>query len=707
MASPPAGPFPGVPRTPVGHFRLAFYAAVYQLLIHLRLLAALAGEDLDATLARHPFLGGYLRELLAHLPDGITWEQGPGWWEEQLAGWVGAGPDRLPLRALAERADVGHQACLALMTVGLVEEDSRFGTVFAELQRPMAYRRPCLETVGRIVAAVGPAGHAHPPDAADVLLEAGLVRPTNRDAPRSEWTLAVPPVLWKVLKGWSGGRLAPWCRHLPQTELATPGDLVFPGAFVERVGQVPGLLRDGRADALVVRGMRGSERLEIAGAVARGLGRGVVSVEATGQGRELPWELLGPICAITGSMPVVEYDLGPGETAELPPLPGYRGPVGLLLGPEGGVAGGQTERAVTLSCPPLTLQDRRRRWRAALADCPAQDLDELAERFLLPGGRIRQAAAGAATLAALEGRAMFTTGDVREACRALSRQLLDTLAAPLEAEGSWRAIVVSGHTTAKLQELERRCRHRERILAHVGPALRAGANRGVRALFTGASGTGKTLAAKLLAAELGMDLYRVDLGAVVNKYIGETEKNLHRVLSTAEELDVVLLLDEGDALLGNRTEVKSANDRYANLETNYLLQRLESYQGIVVVTTNLGGHIDKAFQRRMDVMVSFVRPGPEERWHIWQLHLPEDHAIDPGHLEDVAVRCVLTGGQIRNAAIHATLLALDQDRPVGTADLDQAILDEYRKAGATSPFDRPSPTAGHPGPVESFLDSLL
>jgi SpoVK/Ycf46/Vps4 family AAA+-type ATPase len=215
------------------------------------------------------------------------------------------------------------------------------------------------------------------------------------------------------------------------------------------------------------------------------------------------------------------------------------------------------------------------------------------------------------------------------------------------------------------------------------------------------------LAAKLLAAELGMDLYRVDLGAVVNKYIGETEKNLHRVLSTAEELDVVLLLDEGDALLGNRTEVKSANDRYANLETNYLLQRLESYQGIVVVTTNVGEHIDKAFQRRMDVVVSFVRPGPEERWHIWRLHLPEDHTVDPDHLEDVAIRCALTGGQIRNAAVHATLLALDQDRAVGAVDLDQAIEDEYRKAGATSPFDRPSPTAGHPGPVESFLDSLL
>ena len=129
----------------------------------------------------------------------------------------------------------------------------------------------------------------------------------------------------------------------------------------------------------------------------------------------------------------------------------------------------------------------------------------------------------------------------------------------------------------------------------------------MRALFSGASGTGKTLAARILAAELGMDLYRVDLASVINKYIGETEKNLHRVLARAEELDIILLLDEGDALLGQRTDVKSSNDRYANLETNYLLQRLESYQGIVLVTTNAAQNIDSAFQRRMDVVVNSCR----------------------------------------------------------------------------------------------------
>ena len=196
-----------------------------------------------------------------------------------------------------------------------------------------------------------------------------------------------------------------------------------------------------------------------------------------------------------------------------------------------------------------------------------------------------------------------TLADAQEACRALNRQLLDTLATHLDGDGfSWEMLVVSDGVVDRLGELERRCRHRERLPERLGPAFGATGNRGVRALLTGPSGTGKTLAARILAAELGMDLYRVDLAAVVNKYIGETEKNLHRVLSTAEDLDVVLLLDEGDALLGARTEVRSSNDRYANLETNYLLQRLENYQGIVLITTNAGENIDSAFQRRMDVV---------------------------------------------------------------------------------------------------------
>ena len=232
-----------------------------------------------------------------------------------------------------------------------------------------------------------------------------------------------------------------------------------------------------------------------------------------------------------------------------------------------------------------------------------------------------------------------------------------------------------------------RCRHRETLPGAAGLAGKA-MGVGVRALFTGPSGTGKTLAARLLASELRLDAYRVDLASVVNKFIGETEKNLNRVLTLAEELDVLLVFDEGDALLARRTQVGSSNDRYANLETNYLLQRLEAYEGIAVATTNAAEAIDGAFERRFDVVVEFREPEPAERWQLWQLHLPAGSNVDPQLVRELSARCTLTGGQIRNAAIHAALLALHDGSPLSAGHVEEAVQREYRKQGAVYPLRR-------------------
>ena len=156
----------------------------------------------------------------------------------------------------------------------------------------------------------------------------------------------------------------------------------------------------------------------------------------------------------------------------------------------------------------------------------------------------------------------------------------------------------------------------------------------------------------------------------------------------------MLLIDEGDALLTGRTAVQNSNDRYANLETNYLLQRLESFEGLLVVTTNAVARIDSAFQRRMDVVVEFRMPGPHERWLIWQLHLPLDHGVDPAWLQEAALRCDLSGGQIRNAVLHASLAALECGRTVSTPDLLDAVHREYRKSGTVCPLPRATLAVG-------------
>lgn len=673
-----------------GHARLHLTAAVYRVLRFLRQFGA---QAFDGTLERHPFLDAYLAQMLGEMPEVVSWDDGVAWWQQRIERYQAACGERLPLHALHTEAGLPAESVAAFVVAGLVEEDVRFGTLFADLQAPLTHRRPCLELVGRMVGAASPWAVARP------LLDAGLAVAVDATAPRAEWALRVPSALWDAARSEPVG--APGLTVRPHRDLPSVDDLVLPPAFVERVRRVPALLRAGQAQGVVVRGPFGSDRAEVLAAVAQALGLGVVQADETEGAAES--HLLAPLCTLAGAMPVQVHDLGPGETVAAPGTRATPGTWGIALGREGAVRGGLA--AVTLAIPPLDAADRRRCWASALDGHPAEDLDALAGHFHLPGGTIRRAGQAAVLQAALDGRASVTTEDARRACRALGRQHLDALAEHLDADGAWSHLVVPPGCARQLAELEQRCRHRESLLGHLGAAFGASASRGVRALFAGPSGTGKTLAARVLAAELGMDLYRIDLAAVVNKYIGETEKNLHRVLSVAEALDVVLLLDEGDALMGARTDVKSANDRYANLETNYLLQRLEHYQGIVVVTTNLGENIDRAFQRRMDAVVDFQLPQAQERRAIWDLHLDAGHAVPTSLLADVAGRCTLTGGQIRNAALLATLAALsDGAETVGPLHVEHAVRREYQKAGATCPLGPPAdaPASG----VGAFLDGL-
>lgn len=702
-----ANAFQALDRSLDNHFLLNFYVAVFVLTGYLQSLKPSDKDPLPEIFERYPFLEAYIGRLMAFCPEDLTWDEGVDWLAGQILAWEFRRRSRLPLATLQRAADIGFAERVGLLCAGLVEEDARFGELFEEIQGAQAGPRPTVELVGRIILFVDPERARSPGAACEPLLSHGLLLPENEGQPHARWNLRIPSPLWQLLRPGPNRFAIPWCRHADRRKATRLRDLIFPQGFMTELRRVPAVLKRGAAEVLVLRGTNGSDRRRIAGALARSLRRGCFVLTHDELSAEHA-RLLGPLCLAAGALPLIEADLGPGEQLSLPPLTGYQGPIIVAIGPEGGLENQAGGRVLSLTLPPLGPEERARVWEEGFAGHPVEGIEQFAQRFLMPGAHIRHAAEMALAYAALDRRGMVGMTDVVRARRSMHRQALDSLATAVEVRPGWNSLVVNSTVQHKLQELERRCVTRETLQERLGPAFGSEADRGVRALFNGPSGTGKTLAAQVLAGVLGMDLYRADLASIINKYIGETEKNLNRVLARAEELDVILLLDEGDALMGKRTEVQSANDRYANLETNYLLQRLERHQGVVFVTTNAGEYIDTAFQRRMDVVVDFQPPDAQQRELIWDLHLPTDHSVPAEEVSALASRCELTGGQIRNAAQLATLWAMNERE--GRLCIDQlwhAINEEYRKAGALSPLHRSTGMHRHRhGGMDAFLAAL-
>jgi ATPase family associated with various cellular activities (AAA) len=605
-------------------------------------------------------------------------------WDVELDAFESEITARLPLCQL-DRRDAQ-----LLIGAGLIEDDVRFGSLFAKLQDPLPARRPCVGLLGWLLADSSES-RFDLQERAQMLVKRGLLEIDNATEPRSEWVLRLPVAIWDLLHR---GRIVP--ASLPATLAYHPADS-FPLLIDVKLScelaiaaqRLPELVRTGDISALVLRGMDGSGRLTLLGAVARVLGEAVLVHD--GVPGDVGWQLLAPLAELGDAFPVMRAAPGPGEILRLPGMPGLERPLGLVLGRTGGLAGPPTERAVGFVLGTCTAGQRRELWATSASVAPA-DTEEIVQSFLLTPGNIRRAGRLARATAAADGRALVSPADVRTATRALQRQTLETLATRLDPLISAEPPILSATAAGELAILLARCHQRERLAVSAGDVRCGAVNRGVRALFSGPSGTGKTLTARHLAARLNLDVYRVDLAAVVNKYIGETEHNLDLVLSRAEELDVLLLLDEGDALMTRRTEVSNANDRYANLETNFLLQRLEVFDGIIVITTNSGSRIDAAFLRRIDVTVDFTPPDADQRWQLWHAHLPGDHEVDPALLEDITRRCVLTGGQIHNAALHAMLLSFERGNPVKGDDVVAAVQREYRRIGAAFPLPMDLPS---------------
>jgi SpoVK/Ycf46/Vps4 family AAA+-type ATPase len=256
------------------------------------------------------------------------------------------------------------------------------------------------------------------------------------------------------------------------------------------------------------------------------------------------------------------------------------------------------------------------------------------------------------------------------------------IATPVKRLAEWENVALADDILDSIRELIGRAAHRKTVLDDWGFDAKLATSRGLTALFYGPPGTGKTLVAGLIARELGLELYRVDLSRIVSKWVGETEKNLGELFDAAEDGQCVLLFDEADSLFAKRTEVKSSNDRYANLEVNYLLQRLDSFEGIAILTTNLDGSIDPAFKRRLSMRLQFPFPDEDMRKRLWVAHIPHDTPTARDfNFDELARKFPLSGGYIRNSALRAAYLAAQERQPLSHHHFLRAISLEYRELG--------------------------
>lgn len=312
------------------------------------------------------------------------------------------------------------------------------------------------------------------------------------------------------------------------------------------------------------------------------------------------------------------------------------------------------------------------------------DFDALAAKFRFTPGQITDALVAAQNLAIihLPDAPEISMKDLYQACRAQCNQKLETMALKVSAKYTWDDIVLPDEALWLLQAICGHVKYKHRVYSQWGFNKKLSLGKGINALFSGPSGTGKTMAAEIIANELQLDLYKIDLSNVVSKYIGETEKNLSKIFYEAETSNAILFFDEADALFGKRSEVKDAHDRYANIETGYLLQKMEEYEGISILATNLKKNMDDAFMRRLHFLVEFPFPDETYRFRIWKQMFPKETPMSKNiDFDFLSKGFKIAGGNIKNIAVNAAFLAAGNSGIVNMEDIIQATKQEYRKIG--------------------------
>ncbi len=703
--SPVAGAVSGPRDAGAGTGAAALRAALERLDVLLRA----AADRVDAALARHPAdvatRGLYVDRAdvdgaLRRPPLGDRTSPAP-------PGTAPTGPSAGPWRRLGAEADLSGFDLDVVLVALAPEVDLRYERLYAYLQDDVTRRRPTVALVLDLLCGSPEERLARRGRfaASAPLLAGGVVRlvadPHHVDPPLLARYVVPDEQVVALLLGDRGGdhRLAgavevhgPPAPPQPRVRLDLVERVLAPAATAARAGGPPLVLHlEGPAGA-------GRQRLAHALAACCGTALAVVDVPALLAApdaatslhlavREARWRDAVPYLAGADAL------LGPERSgprrAVLRALAAGP-PVAVLAGERPWEADGGTP-VHTVELGALDPADAREWWtetlrRAGTRSDPAA-VDAVAERFRLTPAAIESAVAGAVQAARVRApRADAPEGpsaaDLLAAARRTSGLGLAALAQEVEARRDWAELVLPADSAAQLREIEDRLTHRGRVLDEWGFGPRLGRRTGTTALFSGSSGTGKTLAAEVLAHRLGVALYRIDLSGVVSKYIGETEKNLARLFDAAGRSGAILFFDEADALFGKRSEVRDSHDRYANVEVSYLLQRMDDYDGLAVLATNLRSHLDEAFLRRLDFTVSFPFPDEAARARIWAGPWPPDLPLGPDvDAAVLATRFPLSGGNIRNAALAAAFAAAAEDRPVGMDHVLHAVRREYQKFG--------------------------
>jgi len=575
-------------------------------------------------------------------------------------------PHDARLQRLAAALRLSDAELLAVALCLVADTDPAAARALAEAQAPIGGSRPLS---GLLASVLAPLGATVAGLACGAAVGCGLLRLGEEAAALAERSLSLPLHMIGVLTG----RVTGW----DQVRLQAPVSFALPDAIRAEAGARARALGAIPRAGLVLRCAAAGEALGVAHDVASALGCGLARVEGEPPRGLAPWLIAAE------ALPIFMPRPGPGERWACPDLAPYAGPWIVAPGMDGAIDGdpqGPPPDDWTLPVP--RPEERALLWRQA--GLPAVESDRAATNFRQGAGRIAEAAARARIAATRAGRAVPDWRDVTEGV-ARGAATLDALARRGVGEVDDAALVLPPGLRDSLHRLLMRARVRERLAQGLGPAVAARYRPGLRALLVGESGTGKTLAAHWLATRLGLPLYRIDLAALTSKWIGETEKNLSTILAAAEHADVLLFFDEADALFAARTDVGDANDRFANAQTNYLLQRIEEFDGIALLASNSRDRFDPAFVRRLDAILEFPMPEAPARRALWCAHLGDAHALDDTALDRLAISVDLAGGHIRNVVLAAAARAVAETRRIGWEDIAQAARDEYAKLGRPAP----------------------